>query len=371
MRVGVPREIKDNEYRVALTPGGASTLTKAGHKVLVEAGAGEGSGFADAEYAAAGARIVETHQEAYTGAELVVKVKEPLPAEYPLLRADCILFTYLHLAAVPELARALLEQKVPAIGYETVQLDDGRLPLLVPMSEVAGRMAVQVGAHYLERMNGGRGVLLGGVTGVKPADVLILGGGVVGTNAATIALGMGASVTVMDSNVDRLRYLGEVLRGRLTTAASLSYHIDELVRETDLLIGGVLIPGASAPRLVTRQMVAQMRRGAVIVDVSVDQGGCVETAHPTTHSEPTYFVDGVLHYCVANMPGAVPRTSTFALSNVTLPYVLAIANKGFKRAVESDPALERGVNSYEGVITHAAVADSLKLPYRPLGDLLN
>jgi alanine dehydrogenase len=366
MIIGVPKEIKDNEYRVALTPGGAETLTQAGHKVLVQAGAGAGSGFTDAEYVRGGATIVQAASDAWMQAEMVLKVKEPLPGEFDYLRPGLILFTYLHLAAVEELTHELMRTKVIAIGYETVELANGSLPLLVPMSEVAGRMAVQVGAHYLERMNGGRGKLLGGVPGVAPCDVVIIGGGVVGINAAQMALGMGAHVIIVDKSADRLRYLSEILHGSLITLMSNSFNIAESVIYADLLIGAVLVPGAKAPKLVTREMVASMKPGSVIVDVAVDQGGCVETIHATTHSHPTYIVDGVVHYGVANMPGAVPRTSTYGLTNVTLPYALKLANLGFAAAVKSDPALAKGVNVYDGHITYKGVADAFGLPYTTL-----
>ncbi|RME10106.1 MAG: alanine dehydrogenase [Ardenticatenia bacterium] len=368
MIVGVPKEIKDNEYRVGLTPASVRQLVDAGHRVLVETGAGEGSGFSDDDYRAAGASIVASAAEAW-GAEMVVKVKEPLPQEYDFLRPDLILFTYLHLAADERLTLAMRDSGVIGIAYETVELPDGRLPLLTPMSEVAGRMAVQVGAYYLEKMNGGRGKLLGGVPGVRPATVVIIGGGVVGTNAAKIALGMGANVVILDINVDRLRYLEEIFGGRLTTIASNTHNIAEAVKRADLLIGAVLVKGAKAPKLVTREMVSTMKPGSVIVDVAVDQGGCIETTHPTTHSNPTFFVDGVLHYCVANMPGAVPRTSTYALNNATLPYTLKLATHGLD-AIRQDPALAKGVNVFKGHITYPAVAEAFGLPYTPLETLL-
>ena len=370
MIIGVAKEIKDNEYRVALTPGGADVLIHAGHMVLIQAGAGKGSGFADKEYAHGGATVAKTAADVWNQAEMVLKVKEPLPAEYGFLRPGLILFTYLHLAAVEDLTHELMKKKVIAIGYETVQLPDGSLPLLVPMSEVAGRMAVQVGAHYLEKMNGGRGKLLGGVPGVAPCDVLILGGGVVGANAAQMAVGMGAHVVIIDKSADRLRYLSDILHGSVMTIMSNPRNIAESVKYADLLIGGVLVPGAKAPKLVTKEMVATMKPGSVIVDVAVDQGGCVETAHPTTHSNPTYVVDGVVHYCVANMPGAVPRTSTYALTNVTIPYALKLANLGFVKAVQSDPALAKGVNVYDGHVTYKGVADAFNMPYTEISTLL-
>jgi len=367
MKIGVPKEIKPMEFRVAMTPGGVESLVRRGHEVLVEKGAGVGSGMPDAEYEAAGARLVSA-EEAW-GAELVVKVKEPLPEEYRYLRPGLLLFTYLHLAASRELTEAMVKSGVTGIAYETVQLEDGSLPLLVPMSEVAGRMATQVGAYYLEKPMGGRGILLGGVPGVAPASVVILGGGTVGTNAAKIALGMGAQVYVLDVNHRRLQYLDDVFGGRLITLTSTEANIKKAVPFADLLIGAVLIPGAKAPKLVTREMVASMKEGAVIVDVAVDQGGCVETIRPTTHDDPTYLVDGVVHYGVANMPGAVPRTSTFALTNQTLPYVLKLAEKGLD-ALKEDPALLKGLNVHAGRLTHPAVAEAFGLPYTPPEEVL-
>lgn len=364
MLVGVPKEIKDNEYRVAMTPAGVQQLVEQGHTVLVEASAGDGSRFTDEQYEQVGASIVPAAADAW-GAELVVKVKEPVAPEYDFLRADLVLFTYLHLAAEEALTQAMLLSGVTGIAYETVEAPDGSLPLLTPMSEVAGRMAVQVGAHYLERPHLGRGMLLGGVAGVPGANVVIIGGGVVGTNAAHIALGMDANVTILDTNLERLRFLEHVLHGRLTTVASNSYNIAEAVQNADLVIGGVLIKGARAPRLVTREMISMMRTGSVIADVAVDQGGCVETIKATTHSAPTYVVDGVVHYGVANMPGAVPRTSTLALSNATLPYVLRLARLGAEAAMAEDPGLARGLNTYEGKLTYEAVADAFDLAYTP------
>jgi alanine dehydrogenase len=369
MIVGVPKEIKDNEYRVAMTPGGARQLVESGHQVWVETDAGGGSGFSDIQYEAAGARIVPTNADAWS-AQLVVKVKEPQPAEYQFMRPDLVLFTYLHLAAEEHLAREMMRCGLTGIAYETVELLNGHLPLLTPMSEVAGRMAIQVGAHCLEKMNGGRGKLLGGVPGVRPADVVIIGGGVVGTNAAQVALGMGANVIVIDHNLDRLRYLSEVLPGRLTTLSSNPLNIAEAVRRADLLVGAVLIKGAKAPRLVTREMIRTMNPGSVVVDVAVDQGGCIETTHPTTHSNPTFLVDGVIHYCVANMPGAVPRTSTYALSSATLPYTHKLADCGAEAAIRADPALAKGVNTYRGRIVYPAVAEAFGLECTPLEQLL-
>ncbi len=371
MRIGVPKEIKDNENRIALTPAGVAELFHHGHYLLVEEGAGIGSGFADAEFQAAGAEIVDTHEEVFARAEMIIKVKEPVAAEYPLLREGQVLFTYLHLAAEEALTRALIDSGATAIAYETVQLPDRSLPLLTPMSEVAGRMSIQVGAHYLEKTHGGRGQLLGGVPGVRPSHVAIIGGGVVGTNAAQMALGAGASVTILEKDANRMRYLEEVLHGNLVTLMSNRQTVAEVVSEADLVVGGVLIPGAKAPKVVTADMVRGMRPGAVVVDVAIDQGGCIETAHPTSHSHPTYEVNGVTHYCVTNMPGAVPRTSTFALSNATLPYALRLANRGFVEAVRRDPALAQGVNVHIGRITYAAVAEAFGLPHTPIEDLLS
>jgi alanine dehydrogenase len=366
MIVGVPKEIKDNEYRVSMTPGGVHQLVILGHTVLVEKAAGEGSRFADEDFAEAGARLVASAEEVWSQANMIVKVKEPLPAEYKYLRPDLVLFTYLHLAADEALTRALLESGVTGLAYETVELANGTLPLLTPMSEVAGRMSIQVGAHYLERHAGGRGKLMGGIPGVRPANVIIIGGGVVGTNAAQMALGLGARVTLMDINLDRLRTLSEILHGNFETIAANPYTVTRAVRYADLLVGAVLVKGAKAPQLVTRSMVLDMKQGSVIIDVAVDQGGCVETTQPTSHSNPTYFVEGVLHYCVPNMPGAVPRTSTLGLSNATLPYIIKLANKGFREAVVADKALALGVNTYEGQITYQAVAEAFSLAYKPL-----
>ncbi len=370
MIIGVPKEIKDNEYRVALTPAGVEVLTAAGHRVLIEKDAGQGSGFADEEYVEVGAEVLPGHADVFDQAEAVMKVKEPVRAEYPLLRKGLVLFTYFHLAANEELTRAVLESEITAIAYETVQLPDGTLPLLIPMSRVAGRMSVQIGAQYLERMNGGRGKLLGGVPGVPPCKVTIVGGGTVGTDAAQIALGMGAQATTVDTEVERLRYLTEILHGNLITRMSNPKNIALASAEADLVIGAVLIPGAKAPKLVTRRMVSNMKQGAVIVDVAVDQGGCVETSRPTTHSDPTYVVDGVVHYCVSNMPGAVPRTSTYALSNATLPYALKLANLGFLEAIRQDEALARGINAHGGEIIHEGVASTFGLPCRDLHSLV-
>jgi alanine dehydrogenase len=359
MIIGIPKEIKKLENRVSMTPGAVESLTRRGHSVLVEAGAGLGSGLTDAEYMAAGARMVSA-AEAWA-AEMVIKVKEPMAAEYKFLRQDLLLFTYLHLAADRPQTDALLQAKTTAIAYETVQKADGSLPLLMPMSEVAGRMATQVGAHYLEKTQGGRGVLLGGVPGVPPSFVLILGGGVVGTNAAKVAVGMGARVMIMDLSHSRLQFLDDIYHGRIITMASTEPNIREAVRRADLVVGAVLIPGAKAPRLVTRDMLATMKEGSVIVDVAVDQGGCVETIKATTHDQPTYVVDGVVHYGVANMPGAVPRTSTFALVNQTLPYALKLADKGVD-ALREDASLLKGLNTYKGQLTFKAVGEAFGLP---------
>ena len=369
MIIGLPKEIKDNEYRVAVTPGGVRQLVDSGHEVLVQASAGEGSGFSDEEYSWGGGRIVAKDNDAWA-ADLVVKVKEPQPSEYSLMKQGLSLFTYLHLAAEKELTLAMIEHSVTGIAYETVEKANGSLPLLTPMSEVAGRMAVQVGAQYLEKKNGGRGKLLSGVPGVRPADVTILGAGVVGTNAAQIALGMGASVIVLDIDAERLRYLDQVLHGRLSTMSANPYNIAEAVKRADLLIGAVLVKGAKAPCLVTREMIRRMEPGSVVVDVAVDQGGCCDTICPTSHSDPVYVVDGVLHYGVTNMPGAVPRTSTYALSNATLPYLMKLTGEGISQAIKIDPALAKGVNVYNGRVTYQAVADALNLEYTNLSSLL-
>ena len=366
MIIGVPKEVKDHEYRVSATPEGVEELVRAGHQVLVEAGAGEDSGISDNAYLAAGAHIIAAHADVFTRSEMILKVKEPQASEYDLLGSKQILFTYLHLAANERLTRALIKNQVTSIGYETVQLADGSLPLLSPMSEIAGRLAVQSGANYLERLNGGRGLLLGGVAGVLPAKVLIIGGGVVGMNSAQIALGMGAEVTVVDLNTERLRHLSQILHGNLRTLASNYRNIASAVAESDLVIGCVLVPGARAPKLVPEEMIRTMEAGSVVVDVAIDQGGCIETCHPTTHSQPTFIVDGVIHYCVTNMPAAVPRTSTYALSNATLPYVLRLANLGVEKAVSLDPALAKGVNVLAGHITYRGVADAFGMEYTPL-----
>jgi alanine dehydrogenase len=358
MVIGVPKEVKDHETRVGLVPSGVVALREGGHEVLVETRAGEGSAITDQEYVQAGAVITPSPADVWRKADLVVKVKEPQPSEYGYLRPNLILFTYLHLAPLPELTNRLLESQVTGVAYETIRERDGSLPLLTPMSEVAGRMAVQVGAQYLEAHNGGRGVLLAGVPGVAPANIVILGGGVVGTNAAKIAVGMGAHVTIIDRSLNRLRELDDIFNQQVVTLASNIFTISETLKLADLVIGAVLIPGAAAPKIVRRPMIAAMKRGAVVVDVAIDQGGCFETSHATTHTEPVYFVDGVLHYCVSNMPAAVPHTSTFALTNATFPYLLELANKGLERACDQHPALCEGVNTYKGNVTHAGVAES-------------
>ena len=371
MIIGVPTEVKDNEFRVGLVPAGVKALTELGHMVIVQEGAGEGSGISNEEYVQAGGRIVGNSEQVWSKGEMIIKVKEPVEEEYPKLTDGQMLFTYLHLAPLPDLTRVLLKKKVTGIAYETIKEEDGRLPLLTPMSEVAGRMAIQIGAQYLEKNQGGRGILLSGVPGVPPAQVVIIGGGVVGVNAAKIALGMAAQVAILDNSLPRLRYLDDVFLGRVATLASNSLTISQSIRKADLLIGAVLIPGASAPKLVSREMISSMKKGAVIVDVSVDQGGCIETTRPTTHSHPTFSVDGVLHYCVANMPGAVPRTSTFALTNATLPYAIKLARHGLRQAIKSDSGLAEGVNVYGGHVTYRAVAESLKLEYKPVEELLD
>lgn len=366
MIVGVPKEIKDHEYRVSLTPDGAAALCKEGHTVLIEPSAGQGSGFADEEYRRAGATIAASKEELFEKADLIVKVKEPQLSECPLFRPGQVLFTYLHLASLPELTKALLEARVTAIAYETTAAKDGSLPMLRPMSEIAGRMSVQVGAHYLEKTHGGRGVLLAGVPGVEPGKIVVLGAGVVGTSATRMAVGLGAQVTVVNLDVDRLRYLDDLYRGRVVTRAASAAAIEQAVCEADLVIGAVLVPGAKAPKLVSRQLVSRMKPGAVVVDVSVDQGGCFETTRPTSHSDPVYVVDGVLHYCVANMPGIVPRTSTFALTNATLPYIVRLAAEGVDRAIRSDPGLAKGVNLKDGQVTCQGVAVAHGLRFTPL-----
>jgi len=371
MKIGLPKEIKDNEYRVGLTPAGVQALAHAGHDVYVQKTAGEGSGFNDDQYVKAGAQMLDTADDVWQTGDMIVKVKEPVAPEYPRMRENQLLFTYLHLAPEYELTKQLLERKVTGVAYETITDSVGRLPLLTPMSEVAGRMSVQVGATYLEKMNGGRGILLGGVPGVPAANVVIIGGGIVGTEAAKMAVGLGAKVTIIDRNLDRLRQLDDIFLSKVQTLASSRYAIEEAISHADLVIGAVLVVGAAAPKLVTRDMLHLIPQGAVLVDVAVDQGGCFETTHATTHSNPTYYEEGVLHYCVANMPGAVPRTSTFALTNATLPYALDLANKGFEAAIADDAGLYEGVNTYAGKLTYEAVATSQNLEYTPLSNLLD
>ncbi len=361
MIIGIPKEIKDNEYRVGMVPAGVKELTGLGHKVLVEQRAGMGSGISDEEFKAAGALIIAEKAEIFEQAQLIIKVKEPMPIEYPLLREGQILFTFLHLAASAELTRALLARKIIGIAYETIQLADGSLPVLAPMSEIAGRMAIQVGANCLQKDQGGRGTLLGGVPGVQRGLVIVIGGGIVGLNAAKMAVGMGARVIILDINLERLRYLENIFGSRVTTLMSNSQNIESSIAGSDLTIGGVLIPGHKSPTLISRQMVSRMKEGTVIVDVAVDQGGCTETCRTTTHSQPTYVVDGVIHYCVANIPGIVARTSTFALANVTLPYAVKLAQNGINRAFKQDPALAKGLNIYNGKLTCPEVAEDLNI----------
>lgn len=364
--IGVPKEIKDHEYRVSVTPEGVRDLIQAGQEVVVESSAGVGSGYPDEEYRQAGAQIAASKEQLFRQASIIVKVKEPQLSECPLFRPSQVLFTYLHLASLPELTKALLEAKVTAIAYETIEAKDGTLPMLKPMSEIAGRMSVQVGARYLEKTQGGRGLLLAGVPGVEPAKVVVLGAGVVGSAATRIAVGMGAQVTVINLDIERLRHLDDVYQGRIVTRVSAQAAIEESVVGADLLIGAVLVPGARAPKLVSRALVAKMKPGSVIVDVAVDQGGCIETTRPTTHSDPVYMVDGVLHYCVANMPGIVPRTSTYALTNVTLPYLLKLASSGVDAAVRADAGLAKGVNLFQGKVTCRGVAEAHGLRFDPL-----
>src|SRR6516162_5122386 len=364
--VGVPNEIKTHESRVALIPVGVEELTRAGHKVLIQSGAGQGSGISDEQYRQHGAEIVSSAADVWQHADLIVKVKEPLAVEWPLMRAGQIVFTYFHFAADECLTRAVMKSGVTAIAYETIRDAKGNLPLLTPMSEVAGRMSIQEGAKFLERPFEGRGILLGGVPGVAPANVVVLGGGIVGNNAAKMQLGLGANVIMIDKNLNRLREIDDIFNGHLVTLASNAWTIGENLKTADLVIGAVLIPGASAPKLVKREMIATMKRGAVVVDVAIDQGGCFETSHSTTHTEPIYFVDGVLHYCVSNMPAAVPHTSTFALTNATFPYLLELANHGLEAACERHPGLKEGVNTYNGYITYAGVAESQGRQWREL-----
>ncbi len=370
MKVGIPKEIKDQESRVGMTPAGVRALVDAGHEVYVETTAGEGSGFEDHDYQQARGQILPDADAVYRTADMIVKVKEPIEPEYERMREGQILFTYLHLAPLPGLTQVLVDRKVTGIAYETITDPRGQLPLLTPMSEVAGRMSVLVGATYLQKPHGGRGILISGVPGVPPGDVVIIGGGVVGINALQMAHGMRARVTVLEKSPDRMRYLDEIFHGSITTLASNVHNVEEAIRRADLLIGAVLVPGASAPKVVTREMLGLMKPGSVIVDVAVDQGGCFETTHATTHSDPIYEVDGIVHYCVANMPGAVPRTSTLALTNSTVPYALRLANQGFVDAVRADEGLWQGVNTYAGHITCAPVAESQGRPWRDLNELI-
>ncbi len=370
MLVGVLKEIKTKENRVAMTPAGVEQMVARGHKVFVETKAGEGSGFSDAKYEKAGAAIAGTPKEIYDQCEMVMKVKEPLPVEYPLMRSGQVLFTYFHFAASRELTQAVIDSKIIAVAYETVEKADRSLPLLTPMSEVAGRMAIQQGAKYLEKTYGGKGVLLGGVPGVEPGVVLVIGAGVVGTNAAMVACGLGAQVYLLDTNLQRLRYLNEVMPKNCFPIASSPANVRKFLKESDLVVGAVLIPGATAPRLITREMLKLMKKGSVIVDVAIDQGGCFETSKPTTHDDPIYEVDGIVHYCVANMPGAVSMTSTVALTNATLPYALELADKGYAKAAQESPEIAKGLNIIEGKITYQGVAEAFSMPYTPLDSVL-
>ena len=363
MIIGVPKEIKNNENRVALTPAGTQELVKRGHSVQVQKSAGNGSGFLDEDYQKAGATLIDNAAEIFHNAEMIMKVKEPIEQEYKLIKKDQLVFTYFHFASYEPLTKAMIESGATCLAYETVERNDGSLPLLIPMSEVAGRMSIQEGAKYLEKPLKGRGILLGGVPGVKPAKVLVLGGGVVGTNAAKIAAGMGADVTILDLNLTRLRYLDDVMPKNVHTMVSNEYSIRELIKDSDLIIGGVLVPGAKAPKLITRDMLKSMRPGTVLVDVAVDQGGCIETCRPTTHEDPTFIIDDVVHYCVANMPGAVPYTSTLALTNATLPYAIRLAGQGWKKACQDSLELRLGLNVIQGEVVYKAVADAFNLPY--------
>ncbi|MDQ3019714.1 MAG: alanine dehydrogenase [Bacteroidota bacterium] len=370
MKIGVPKEIKTNENRVALTPIGAEVLKRHGHKIFVETNAGNGSGFSDADYKKAGATILKTPKEVFDTADMIMKVKEPIKPEYNLIREGQVVFTYFHFASSKDLTIAMMKNKCIAIAYETVQKEDGSLPLLIPMSEVAGRMAPQEGAKYLERTMGGRGVLLGGVPGTEPAEVVVLGGGIVGTNAAKIAAGFGAKVTIMDNNLYRLRYLDDVMAKNVTTMMSNPHNIREAIKKADLVIGAVLIAGAKAPKLITKDMLKLMKPGSVVVDVSVDQGGCIETCKPTTHENPTYVVNDVVHYCVANMPGAVPFTSTIALTNATLPYAVELANNGWHKACTENKELQLGLNMIEGKIVYKGVADAFGYEYSDVDEVM-
>jgi alanine dehydrogenase len=364
--IGVPKEIKTREYRVGMIPAGAKAMVNHGHKVFVERGAGEGAGIADGEYEKAGCKMLKSADDVWKRAEMIVKVKEPVEPEYERMQEGQVIYTYFHLAAVPALAKVLVEKKVASVAYETIQPEDGSLPLLKPMSEIAGKMAIQVGAMSLEKERGGKGLLLGGVPGVRKAKVGIIGGGVVGSCAAKIAVGMGAQVTVLDVNLNTLTYLDDIFNGQITTLYSDTTNIERVVRESDLVVGAVLIPGAKAPKLVSKELIKKMSKGSVVVDVAVDQGGCIETCRPTTHDDPTYKVSGVVHYCVANMPGAVPMSSTFALNNATRPYGRKIADLGVVEAIKQDPAIARGLNTYGGHVTYEAVANDLGYPYVPI-----
>jgi alanine dehydrogenase len=370
MRVGVPTEVKNNEYRVAITPAGVHELTRHGHDVLVQAGAGTGSSITDDEFTAAGAKIASSAEDVWQDSELILKVKEPIAIEYDRMQPGQVLFTYLHLAASRDCTRALLNGKVTGIAYETVQLSNGTLPLLAPMSEVAGRLAPQVGAYHLMRQGGGRGTLMGGVSGVYAAKVVVIGAGVSGMNAAAIALGMQAEVLLLDRNIDKLREADRIYQGHLQTVASNAYEVERAVLDADLVIGAVLVPGAKAPTLISNELVSRMRSGSVLVDIAIDQGGCFEDSRPTTHAEPTFRVHNSVFYCVANMPGAVPNTSTYALTNVTLPYALSLANRGWREALKADPALALGLNTHDGMITNAPVAQAHGLEHRELADVL-
>jgi len=371
MIIGIPKEIKMQEYRVGIVPAGVKTLSSNNHEIIIQKGAGLGSGISDEEYQAAGARMLDTAKEIYDEADMIMKVKEPLEEEYELLRNSQILYTYLHLAPAPALTKALLEKGVIGIAYETIQLEDGSLPLLTPMSEIAGRMSVQVGAYYLQKEHGARGVLLGGVPGVSPGNVVILGGGTVGTNAAKMAVGLGARVSLLDINLDRLRYLDDIFGGKIVTLMSDSHNIEEAVSSADLVVGGVLIPGARTPTLVTREMLSSMKKGSVLVDVAVDQGGCIETIHPTYHDDPIYEVEGIVHYGVANMPGAVARTSTFALNNTTLPYAVKIANMGWKAAMQQDKSLLKGLNVAAGKLVCEPVSEAVGIECIPVDEVIS
>lgn len=370
MIIGCPKEIKSNENRVALTPAGALELTRRGHKVYVQSTAGLGSGFPDAEYIQAGASILPTIEEVYGIAEMIIKVKEPIQSEYNLIKPDQLVFTYFHFASYEPLTRAMIDSGAVCLAYETVELADHSLPLLIPMSEVAGRMAIQQGAKYLEKPSGGRGILLGGVPGVRPAKVLVLGGGIVGTQSAKMAAGLGAQVTILDISLPRLRYLSDVMPANVITQYSNEYNILEHIRHSDLIVGAVLIPGAKAPSLIRREMLKAMRPGTVMVDVAVDQGGCFETTKPTTHDQPTYIVDDIVHYCVANMPGAVPYTSTIALTNATLPYAIQLADKGWKTACKNNEPLKKGLNVVGGKVVYQGVAEAFNLPYQSVETIL-